>query len=169
MTRYWQLTNEQVFHCLHLAYVLSAPTQCGAAIAVLSHAVSRVLMTCRWNQEEVDVMKRGNDGRRWLNILFSSANYLFMWGLWFNALFACVLNPLTAPSCKISGLKRAHIHACIQHIWWSYNEPTFNTVHFDKVLAGVHANGENAWLISSLALLLVVFRETVQQAWQWKG
>ena len=42
------------------------------------------------------------------------------------------INPFTAPACKISGLKRAHIHACKQYIWWSYNKSTFNTVHFNK-------------------------------------
>ena len=41
------------------------------------------------------------------------------------------LNPFTAPACKISGLKRSHIHAWKQNIWWSYNRSTFNTAHFD--------------------------------------
>ena len=43
----------------------------------------------------------------------------------------CV-NPFTVPACKISGLKSAHIHACKQYIWWSCNNSTFSTVHFDN-------------------------------------
>ena len=47
-------------------------------------------------------------------------------------LFALSVNPFTAPACNISGLKSAHIHACKQYIWWSYNKFTFKTVHFDR-------------------------------------
>ena len=42
------------------------------------------------------------------------------------------INPFTAPACKISGLKSAHIHPCKQHIWWSYKKSTFNPVHFER-------------------------------------
>ena len=42
------------------------------------------------------------------------------------------INPFTSPACKVSGLKSAHIHSSKQYIWWSYNKPTLNTVHFDK-------------------------------------
>ena len=42
------------------------------------------------------------------------------------------LNPFTAPACKISGLKSAHMHARKQYLWWSYNKFAFNTVHFDR-------------------------------------
>ena len=41
-------------------------------------------------------------------------------------------NPFTATACKVSGLKRAHIHACKQYNWRSCNKSTFNTVHFDS-------------------------------------
>ena len=39
--------------------------------------------------------------------------------------------PLPQPV-NICGLKSAHIHACRPHISWSYDKPTFNTVHFDR-------------------------------------
>ena len=42
------------------------------------------------------------------------------------------INPFSATACKISGLKSAHIHPCRQYIWWSYNKPIFNAVHFDR-------------------------------------
>ena len=32
------------------------------------------------------------------------------------------INPFTAPACKISRLKSAHIHACKQYIWSPYNK-----------------------------------------------
>ena len=41
----------------------------------------------------------------------------------------CIFNPLTAPACKISGLKSAHIHARKQYICWSCDRSTFNTMH----------------------------------------
>ena len=44
------------------------------------------------------------------------------------------INPFTAPACKISRQKSAHIHACKQYIWWSYNKSTFNTVQFHRNL-----------------------------------
>ena len=42
-----------------------------------------------------------------------------------------IFNPLTAPACKMSGLRSAPIHAWKQHIWRSCNKSTFNTVRFD--------------------------------------
>ena len=42
------------------------------------------------------------------------------------------INPFTATACKISGLKRAHIHSCKQYSWWSCNKSTFSTVLFDR-------------------------------------
>ena len=42
------------------------------------------------------------------------------------------INPLPAPARKVSGLKREHRHTCKQHIWWAYNNSTFNTVHFGR-------------------------------------
>ena len=44
----------------------------------------------------------------------------------------CNINPITASACKISGLKNAHIHACTQCTWWSYNKSTFNTAGFHR-------------------------------------
>ena len=43
-----------------------------------------------------------------------------------------VLNPFTAPACKLSGLKRARKHACKQHIWWTYNNSTSSAVPFGR-------------------------------------
>ena len=51
------------------------------------------------------------------------------------------INPFIAPACKISGLKSAHIHACKQYFWWSYNKSTVNIVHFDQILSQAHAKG----------------------------
>ena len=47
------------------------------------------------------------------------------------------VNPFTAPTCTFSGLKGSHsIRASEQYIsvmvLWSYDESTFNTVHFDR-------------------------------------
>ena len=79
-----------------------------------------------------------------------------------------LFNPFTAPACKISRLKSAHIHACKQYIWWSYTKSTFNTVHFDRNLFPCsYEGGEKALVISNLALLLVIFRVMVRQAWLW--
>ena len=50
----------------------------------------------------------------------------------FTAIYT--VNPFTAPPCKISRLKSAHMHACKQYIWWSYNKSTFSPVHFDRIL-----------------------------------
>ena len=65
---------------------------------------------------------------------------------------------ITAPACKISGLKSAHIHAC--------NGPisTFNTVHFYKKSFHVLSKGEKVLMISNLALLLVIFRMSARHA-----
>ena len=41
-------------------------------------------------------------------------------------------NPFTAPACKISGLKSAHIHTSRHYIWWSCNKSAFSTVHFGR-------------------------------------
>ena len=38
-----------------------------------------------------------------------------------------------------------------------------------EVLSGAYVNGEKALVISSLALLLIIFQVMVQQARQWKG
>jgi len=38
-----------------------------------------------------------------------------------------------------------------------------------EVFSRAHAKGGKAFIISSSALLLVVFRATVRQVWQWKG
>ena len=40
------------------------------------------------------------------------------------------LNPITAPAHKISRLKSAHTNVCKQHIWWTYNNSTFDTCAF---------------------------------------
>ena len=79
-------------------------------------------------------------------------------------------NPFTAPAWKMSALKSVHIHACRQYIWWSYNKSSFDTVHFDRNHFTCSCKGEKkALMISDLALLLVAFRVTARQAWQWKG
>ena len=49
---------------------------------------------------------------------------------WLVMNFVDVCIPFTVRACKISGLKSAHIHACKQCIWWSYNISFFTTVHF---------------------------------------
>ena len=77
-----------------------------------------------------------------------------------------LVNYFTATACKISGLKSAHIHACRQCIWWSYNKSTFITVHFDS---NPFTYSPKALMISNLALLLVVFQVMASQARQWKG
>ena len=62
-----------------------------------------------------------------------------------------------APACKYSGLKSADMHACKQH----FDGPRTNLLSILCVLIEVyscgHAKGENAWMISNLSLLLVVF------------
>ena len=83
-------------------------------------------------------------------------------------LFVADINPFTAPACKTSGLKSAHIHASIQYIWWPCNKSALNTVNFDRILM-LRRRGGNARMISNLALLLVIFRITERQARQWKG
>ena len=40
-----------------------------------------------------------------------------------------ILNPITAPACKISRLK---MHSSKQYTRWSYNKSTFNAVHFHR-------------------------------------
>ena len=42
------------------------------------------------------------------------------------------LSPFIATAFEISGLKSAHIHGSKQYIWWSCNNSTFSTVHFDR-------------------------------------
>ena len=69
------------------------------------------------------------------------------------------INPVTAPACKLSGLKSAQKHTCKHGIWWTCNNSTFNAVHFDRrpfTCSG--EEGEKASMILNLALLLVVFR-----------
>ena len=74
------------------------------------------------------------------------------------------LNPFTAPACKISGLKSAHNYTRLQVV------STFSIVHFDrKPFTCWCEGGKKALMVSSLALLVVVFRVTARQAWQWKG
>ena len=76
-------------------------------------------------------------------------------------------NPFTAPACKISGLKSAHIHACKQYVSWSCNKSTFSIVRFDRSpFTCSWKGGKKAVMASDLALLLVFFRVTVWQAWQ---
>ena len=41
-------------------------------------------------------------------------------------------NTFHDPITNLLSAKSAHIHACRQYISWSYNKPTFNTVHFDR-------------------------------------
>ena len=41
-------------------------------------------------------------------------------------------NPVTAPACKTSRLKRTHIHTWKQYIWWSSNKSAFSTAHSDR-------------------------------------
>ena len=89
----------------------------------------------------------------------SSRIYYFLWRCGEEQHF----HPLTAPACKMSGLKSAHIHACKQYNWWSYNKSTFNTVHFGK------EGGQKTLMVLNLAFLLVVFWVTHCQTWQWKG
>ena len=80
------------------------------------------------------------------------------------------INPFTTPAGKISGLKSAHIHPSKQYIWRSYNKSTFSTVHFDRnPFTCSCKGGKKGLMISNLALLLVVFKVTVQQARQWKS
>ena len=80
------------------------------------------------------------------------------------------INPFTTPAGNISGLKSAHIHTSKQYIWWSYNKSTFSTVHLDRnPFTCSRKGGKKGLMISNLALLLVVFQVTVQQAWQWKS
>ena len=77
------------------------------------------------------------------------------------------VNPFTAPACKISGLKNAHVYTCKQYTWWSYNK---STVHFGKgPFTCSHEGGKQALMASNVALLLGVFRVTARRAWQWKG
>ena len=40
------------------------------------------------------------------------------------------VNPFTATTCKISGLKSARACTCRWYIWWSYNKSTFNIEQF---------------------------------------
>ena len=42
-----------------------------------------------------------------------------------------IINPFTAPTCKISRLKDAQC-TCRQYIFSSYKQSTFNSVHFDE-------------------------------------
>ena len=47
---------------------------------------------------------------------------------------------------------------------------TFNTVHFDRNPCWCwREGGIKALMVSNLAPLLIVFRVTARQAWQWKG
>ena len=62
--------------------------------------------------------------------LYGVLCFRFLWGS--CALEMSVINPFTAPACKISGLKSAHIHAHKQYILWSYNKSTLSTVNSDR-------------------------------------
>ena len=75
--------------------------------------------------------------------------------------------PLQCPRLYNFRVESAHIHACKQYIWWSYNKPAFNTVHFDRNTSTCSCEGKRKDLmIFDLAFLLVVFRVTAWQAWQ---
>ena len=77
------------------------------------------------------------------------------------------LNPFSASACKRSGLKSAHIHACKEYIWWSYNKSHFQyCVYSQKPFTCSCVGGRNAFMVSVLALLLVVLRMTAGQTWQ---
>ena len=53
-----------------------------------------------------------------------------------------MINPFTVPACKISGLKRAHIHPCKQYIRWSYKKNLLSILCIlIEVLSGVHEKG----------------------------
>ena len=50
-------------------------------------------------------------------------------------------NPITAPACKISGLK-VHGHPCKQSIFWLDIAPTFNAMRFDENAFTYHCEKE---------------------------
>ena len=77
-----------------------------------------------------------------------------------------IFNPFTAPACKTSGLKGAHIPACKQYFGWSYTNLLSILGSLVEILSRANAKGERASLISNLALLSVVFRVTARRAWQ---
>ena len=80
-------------------------------------------------------------------------------GLWAvlkkGEIFVCS-NFLTAPARKFSGLNFSHNHACKQCICWSYNNSTFNTVHFGRSPFTCSGEGEKASMVSNLALLISI-------------
>ena len=81
-----------------------------------------------------------------------------------------LINPISAPAGKISGLKSAHIHTCKQYSTFDDRITNLNTVNFDRNLIWMlMLNGRKSLMISNLALLLVVFRVAAREAWQWRG
>ena len=68
-----------------------------------------------------------------------------------------MINPFTAPACKMSELKGAQIHAPKLYVWWSCNKSTFNTVLIDRSPFTCSHEGEKTTklMVSNLALLLV--------------
>ena len=78
--------------------------------------------------------------------------------------FSISFLPLNCPSSFIFRDEKCTHTGWKQHIKWAYNNSTFNTVHFSKVL--FTCSGEKAVMFSSLELLLVVFLVTVRQAQQ---
>ena len=80
-------------------------------------------------------------------------------------------NPFTVPASSISGLKSTHIHSFKQHVWRSCNKSLFQYCAFWQKPFYVLMRRERrkALTVSSLAVLVVVFRVTARKAWQWKG
>ena len=84
------------------------------------------------------------------------------------------INPLIAPACKLSGLKKMLTRAPANSI--VMDKANFNTVHFDRSPfmctceggGGGGGGAEEASIVSSLALLLVLFLVTARKAWQRK-
>ena len=75
-----------------------------------------------------------------------------------------IINPLTAPARKFSGMKSAHIHASKMHIWWAYNKSTFNAVD-----SRAHEKSGKSLNVFKFGTFVGVFRVMVQQARQSKG
>ena len=78
---------------------------------------------------------------------------VFRW----NNIHQPTINPFTAPA-RWKAL--AYTNACKEYIWWSYNKSTFSAEHFVRSCFTCLWGGGDI-IISSLALLLVVFRVTI--------
>ena len=68
-------------------------------------------------------------------------NHIYIWINQMHWALTLQFNPFTVTACKMSGLKSAHIHACIQYIWQSYNKSAFNIQHFDRNLFACSCEG----------------------------